>query len=119
MLQNYCKGIYFSPNNQKKTHKKLHPCYIFLIWIASWQAEVATELYFARMCMCFGISTIKNLTKYSNFDDFAKIFEQTGQYFTYFCYLCSQRLRVHNNHIWLIGLQNLVTQVNIIYLAIT
>ena len=33
MLQNHCKGIYFSPNNQKKTHKKLHPCYIFLIWI--------------------------------------------------------------------------------------
>ena len=33
MLQNRCKGIYFSPNNQKKTQKKLQTCHIFLFWI--------------------------------------------------------------------------------------
>ena len=31
MLQNRYKGTDFSPNNQKKTQKKPHPCYIFLI----------------------------------------------------------------------------------------
>lgn len=41
MLQNHCKGIYFFPNNQKKTHKMSHRCSIFLIWfgygIQKWQ----------------------------------------------------------------------------------
>ena len=32
MLQNHCKGIYFSPNNQKKTQKKSQTCNFF-IWI--------------------------------------------------------------------------------------
>ena len=29
MLQNRFKGTDFSPNNQKKTQKKSHTCYIF------------------------------------------------------------------------------------------
>ena len=33
MLQNHCKGIDFSPNNQKKTHKMFHCCCIFLIYV--------------------------------------------------------------------------------------
>ena len=32
MLQNHCKGIYFSPKNQKKTQKKSQTCNFF-IWI--------------------------------------------------------------------------------------
>ena len=34
MLQNHCKGIYFSPNNQKKTQKKSQTWWFFLIRIA-------------------------------------------------------------------------------------
>jgi len=32
MLQNHCKVMNFSPNNQKKTQKNSQACYIFLIW---------------------------------------------------------------------------------------
>ncbi len=33
MLQNYYKGMYFSPNNQKETQKKSQTCHIFLVRI--------------------------------------------------------------------------------------
>lgn len=33
MLQNHYQGIYFRPNNQKKTQKKSQTCHIFLFWI--------------------------------------------------------------------------------------
>ena len=40
MLQNHCKGIYFSPNNQKKTQKKSQTWWFFLIRAGyTWKSE--------------------------------------------------------------------------------
>lgn len=41
MLQNHCKGMNFSLNNQNKTHKKTHPYHIFLDLGWVWNADIA------------------------------------------------------------------------------
>ena len=50
MLQNRCKGIYFSRNNQKKTHKKSQTCNIFLI--LGWICKIGAAIVY-RLNTCF------------------------------------------------------------------
>ena len=55
MLQNHCKGMFFSPNNQKKTHKKLHPCYIFTTVPLKWTNRSLKSLKLSHLRVVLGV----------------------------------------------------------------
>lgn len=48
MLQNRCQDTDFHLNNQKKTSKMLHTCYIFLMWIVPCKVELTKKVIAAQ-----------------------------------------------------------------------